>query len=119
MSGHDDVRFDLVGSTRVAHLEGEIDLSNAWSLSQALVESVSNQEFRLVVDLTDVTYLDSVGIRILFDLARRLDGHDQRLVIVVPSGALIRRSLEVSGLAGTMDLVETIQEATGPQPGAS
>jgi anti-anti-sigma factor len=119
MNEQAEVRFELVGTTRVAHLEGEIDLSNAWSVDQALVGSVSNKEFGLVVDLSDVTYLDSVGIRMLFDLARRLDGHDQRLVVVVPGGALIRRSLEVSGLAREMALVETVEEATGPPSGAA
>jgi stage II sporulation protein AA (anti-sigma F factor antagonist) len=112
MSGHGRVRFEMVGSTRVAHLEGEVDLSNAWSLTQAIVEAMSNQEFGLVIDLTDTRYLDSVGIRFLFDLARRLGERDQQLVVVVPPEALIRRSLEVSGLPREVVLVETVRAAT-------
>jgi anti-anti-sigma factor len=112
MSGDGQIRFELVGHTRVAHLEGEIDLANAWSVSRAIVEAISNQDLKLVVDLTEVRYLDSVGIRMLFDLARRLADHDQRLVVVVPSVAPIRRAIDVSGLPGEVALVESVRAAT-------
>ena len=57
-----------------------------------------------------VAYLDSAGIAMLFDLARRLGEHQQRFTVVVPPTSLIRRSLEVSGWPPNLPLVESLDE---------
>ncbi|HEV8571418.1 MAG TPA: STAS domain-containing protein [Actinomycetota bacterium] len=106
-----DVRFDVVDGTTVAHLSGEIDLSNAALIRRSLAEFVSNTELKLVVDLCEASFLDSAAIRVLFDLSRRLAEHKQQLIVVVPTESLIRRSLEVSGLASTVLMVATLEEA--------
>jgi anti-anti-sigma factor len=91
----------LVGndpSWPVARLSGEIDLSNVDDLTAALEQTVGNGAMGLVVDLTDVTYLDSTGVRLLFRLARQLRDRQQTLHLVVPDRARTRRILELSGV---------------------
>ncbi|MEU3826961.1 STAS domain-containing protein [Streptomyces sp. NPDC029080] len=72
-----------------AHLavSGEIDMSNAGSLADAL-DAGSGP---LLLDLTEVEYLDSAGLSVLF-------AHADRLELVVPP--LLEPVLTVSGLAG-------------------
>ena len=82
----------------VARLSGEIDLSNVDDLTAALEDTVDNHALGLVVDLTDVTYLDSTGVRLLFRLARRLRDRQQTLHLVIPEQARTRRILELSGV---------------------
>ena len=43
----------------------------------------------MIVDLTQTTYLDSSGVRVLFELAERLEACHQRLVVVVTEEALL------------------------------
>ncbi|MFE7962603.1 STAS domain-containing protein [Streptomyces cellulosae] len=74
------------GAERLA-VCGEIDMSNAGRLAEALDGSPGP----LVVDLTEVEYLDSAGLSVLF-------AHAERLVLVVPP--LLEPVLTVSGLAG-------------------
>ncbi|GHE85273.1 anti-anti-sigma factor [Streptomyces werraensis] len=86
------------GAARLA-VGGEIDMSNAGRLAEALDSSRGP----LVVDLTEVEYLDSAGLSVLF-------AHADRLTLVVPP--LLEPVLTVSGLAG----LSTVHRAgNGPQ----
>ena len=86
MTHPEGLRLDRVRETPVARLSGEIDLSNAAIIKRSIAENVSNQDLSLVLDLSGVTYLDSAGIAMLFDLSRRLIQHQQELILVVPAG---------------------------------
>jgi anti-anti-sigma factor len=55
----------------IATVDGEIDLSNAAELEMAISHAVENDALGLVVDLVRVEYLDSSGVTLLFNLARR------------------------------------------------
>ena len=99
------------GETMIAQLEGEIDLSNAEALRQRIAESVPNQALGLVVDCTEVSYLDSSGIRLLFDLARRLERRQQRLATIVPRDTPVREILEMAGGGQPLGLEEAREEA--------
>ncbi|MFH9011009.1 STAS domain-containing protein [Streptomyces sp. NPDC017943] len=82
-------------------VSGEIDMSNAVTLAEALDAGSGPVE----VDLTAVEYLDSAGLNVLF-------AHADRLELVVPP--LLTPVLTVSGLA---ELV-TVHARNGgpPQP---
>ena len=113
-SAFDIHRLDTAGNPAIV-VSGEIDISNAAHFSRALKGSVSNLDDELVLDLSQVTYVDSAGIRVMFDLARRLKDHQQRLLLVVPQGSGIRRSLTLGGL---LDMVEVL-EAFPPEASSS
>ncbi len=70
----------------VAAVEGEIDGSNAADLRLALSERLPSTASALVLDLSQVRYLDSSGIHLLFDLGRRLAARRQAIRLVVPDG---------------------------------
>lgn len=90
----------------IASIEGEIDSSNAAELRLALSERLPSASSALVLDLSEVTYLDSSGIHLLFDLGRRLSARRQALRLVVPERAPMRRVLELCAVDGVapMDL---------------
>ena len=116
MTYPEHLRLDRIKETTVARLTGEIDLSNAAILKRSIAESVSNQDLTLVLDLSEVTYLDSAGIAMLFDLSRRLTQHQQRLILVVPKVSLLHRSLRVSGWPTSSSVVERVEDAIGSPP---
>ncbi|UOZ02982.1 MULTISPECIES: STAS domain-containing protein [unclassified Amycolatopsis] len=72
--------------TTVLAAGGEIDMSNAPALAAALEETTE----LLVLDLTDVEYLDSAGIAVLFDHADHLE---------LVASPLLSPVLTVSGLS--------------------
>ena len=92
--------FEQRDSVLIAAMEGEIDSSNAAELRLALSERLPSASSALVLDLSSVTYLDSSGIHLLFDLGRRLAARRQALRLVVPDGAPMRRVLELCAVDG-------------------
>lgn len=85
------------GSVRLS-LAGEIDLANAAEFEIQINAAVDNQATGVTVDLTEVTYIDSAGVRILITLASRLELRGIALRVVGPSGSLARRVIEITGL---------------------
>jgi anti-anti-sigma factor len=96
--------FDERDGVVVARVGGEIDSSNASELRLALSERLPNATDALVLDLSDVTYLDSSGIQLLFELGKRLGARRQTMRLVVPRDAPMRRVLELCDMTSVVPL---------------
>jgi len=92
---------------------GEVDLANAASVEEQIVAAITNQVTSVSVDLGEVGYIDSVGLRIFFSLAPRLAGLQIALELVAPVGSPARRVAEVSGLASLVPLQPPTDRAAG------
>lgn len=103
--------FETVGEVIVGHIEGEIESTNAEDLRSALAGRLTNTTAGLVLDLSQTTYLDSAGVELLFDLARRLRTHRQRLRLVVPAGAPMRRVLDLCDIERVAPIDATVDVA--------
>ena len=95
----------------VASLTGEIDLSNATEITDALLGSIPNEALGLVIDLSDVSYLDSAGVRMLAELDHRLGWRAQALRVVAPEASRSRRVLAIAGLERVLSLETSIDAA--------
>jgi anti-anti-sigma factor len=87
-----------------AWLEGEIDLSNVATFSDQLGRAVPNEALGLYLDLSQVTYLDSAGVRLLFTLGREMRNRQQQLRLVVPEDSPIRRVLMLTHVTAIADI---------------
>ena len=66
----------------VAEVTGELGEASAGELDRVLRETVDNATTGVVVDLTGVTHMDSAGVHMLFDTAKRLGRRQQQLRVV-------------------------------------
>lgn len=105
------VTLDSRGATVVAQIEGEVDLSNVDDIRSRLVGAVSHETECLVLDLSKTSYLDSTGVRLLFELAERLQGRRQQLRLVVDDQALVRRVIVLTQLDQRVPLDRTVDQA--------
>jgi anti-anti-sigma factor len=105
------VRLVDADGVLVAHLVGEIDLSNVDEVRALLVERVSQDIGALVLDLTDTTYLDSTGVQLLFELTQRLHARRRQLRIVVTDQALVRRVILLTKLDDQVPLDTSVDAA--------
>jgi anti-anti-sigma factor len=78
-------------------LHGAIDLDTAPALAEQLQDLADHQAILVVVGLTDVTFLDSSGIRALVHGARVIEDAGGRLLVEGASGA-VARVLELTDL---------------------
>ena len=70
-----------------------------------------NDAFGLVVDLRDVTYLDSVGIRLLYHLREDLKAGRQKLRLVMADDSAVTHTLRLAGLDWSAEIAETVDAA--------
>ncbi|GAB3565069.1 STAS domain-containing protein [Amycolatopsis endophytica] len=78
-------------------VSGEIDLANAQLVQDQIYAAIDNDAVRVSIDLSEVSYLDSSGLRVLFTLAGRLKVLQMRLDLAVAPASPVRRVLEMSG----------------------
>ena len=88
-------------------VDGEIDLSNAGHVEQQMASLISNRTMHAVVNLSKVTYIDSIGMRVLFALATSLETAQIGLKLIAPIGCPARRVIEISGLDAIVDVEPT------------
>ena len=85
------------GAALVLTISGELDISNIDRVAE-VIYALPNTEEGLLIDLTDVGYLDSSAISLLHDLAMRLRNRAQRLIVVSPPETPPRRVLDLTAL---------------------
>ena len=105
------------GPAHVVHVTGEVDLSNAQELTDAVAREVPDDVTLVVLDLTGTTYVDSVTIATLFRLSSRLRERRQELRLVVPPDSPIRAVLELTRLDRVIPISEQ-PYAAPPEPPA-
>jgi anti-sigma B factor antagonist len=86
---------DQRGAVVVARVSGELDVSGASGLGDELTAAVPTSADGLVVDFTELGFIDSSGIAMLFGLARHLASRRQQLRVVAPAGEPVSRVLEL------------------------
>jgi anti-anti-sigma factor len=79
----------------VARLTGELDISVAESTGRKIAEAVPSSARGVVVDMSELEFMDSSGVSMLFALARQVGSHRQQLVVVAPTGKPVSRVLEI------------------------
>jgi anti-sigma B factor antagonist len=110
------------GDVVVARLDGDIDLANTPTVSAAVLESIPNDTLGLVVDLSTVRYIDSVGIRMLFTFVRVLNEARQGMAVALPPDSPVRKLLKITHLdeatvfrASVEEAIEALRESGAPQ----
>jgi anti-sigma B factor antagonist len=96
------------GST-VVHLAGELDLYNAHAVREALIAACEESPDRLVVDLTDVSFIDSTALGVLIEARSRMT--NRRAFRLASPGLETRRALEVSGLDKHFSVHDSVEAA--------
>jgi len=94
------------GTQTVVALAGEIDLSNHVALRTALNDLIVGGSVDLVLDLTDVTFMDSTGLGAMIGTRRRVHAFQGSLAIVLTNDAILR-VFEVTGLDKVFDLYDS------------
>jgi anti-anti-sigma factor len=103
------------GRTAVVVASGEIDLTNADMLRDALLTALDAGARGLVVDMTATRFLDSAGVSALVRTSRRATATDTtlRLAVTAPS---VLRVLDLVGLDRLISVYPSVSEAVASLP---
>jgi len=111
-----DVRFGSHEHVVIAHVTGEVDLSNAGELGSALIDAIASDTWALVLELSDVEYLDSAGIQLLYRLRADLRARGQGLSLVIRRRSAAHDALRLAGVSDHIHLAETVDDALAELP---
>jgi anti-sigma B factor antagonist len=115
LSDADGLRKDPVlgvekqGDACVVRLGGELDLYNAPQVREALNGASEDSPERVVVDLSEVEFIDSTALGVLIEARTRLD--NRRAFLLAAPGLETRRALEISGLDRHFAVHKSVSEA--------
>ena len=107
-----DVRFEAFDGGIIASVSGEVDMSNADEIGNALKQMLTNEALGLVLDLSQVDYFDSAGIHMIYDMRESLSMRGQKLQLVIPESTAPYDALRLAAVLQSLDVTTTVGEAT-------
>jgi anti-sigma B factor antagonist len=93
----------------VVSVEGDLDLASAPQLKRTLVELLEKGYAQYVIDLSQLTYMDSMGLGVLVGFRKRVVGTAQLALACLPEAQ--RKLLEITGLDPCFDTFDSLEEA--------
>jgi anti-sigma B factor antagonist len=106
-----DVHISQAPGVLVARLIGEVDMSNAEELGASVIGATPNDARGVVLDLTQVDYLDSAGIYVIHGMRASLQARGQTMVMVIPADSPVYDALRLSGAERPGEVVEEFEAA--------
>lgn len=105
-----NVTFSTHDRLCVTHVAGQVDAANAGELSEAVSAKLSPEQPYVVLDLSQLDYTSSAGLRALLAITKqaRALGGDVRLAAVQDK---VGRVLTISGFSDILRSYPTVDEA--------
>ena len=98
------------GDVAIVSATGEVDVFTAPGLDAELDAVIADGHCRLVIDLSDVAFLDSTGLGVLVKVPKHSREAGGWLHLVV-TGDRIRKIFEITGLDASIPIFDTAQDA--------
>ncbi len=99
------------GELAIVAMGGELDYEASPQLRARLVGAIKSGGRRLVLDLSDVTFIDSTAIGVLAGTVARLDEAGGGSLAVVSTNDKVLQIFEITGLDGVISLHSSREEA--------
>ena len=104
-SAFEIVKYDC-GDVPGVTVRGELDMASGPQLELALDRAIRGSVGAFVLDLCDLQFLDSSGLRVVLRARAMLARDERALAIVCPPGP-VRRLMEVAGVADLLFLFDS------------
>ena len=113
--GTDDFHVSLqrrADGISVILVSGEIDITNSLAFKECLLAVLDEGAMQVVLDLDATDRVDTTGLSVILELARRCGREDRELAIVSSEG-WVRHALANTGLDQLVPTYATLDEALG------
>ena len=100
----------------VVTVEGEIDIYTAPRLRELLIDLASKGNYRLIVNLDKVGFLDSTGLGVLVGGVKRVRAHDGSLDLVCTQERILK-IFKITGLTKVFGIHQTVDQAIAAKKG--
>lgn len=101
--------FNSNGAT-IVEAGGELELHNAPRLREELKRICETDKPRCVVNMSDVSFIDSTGVGVLVGALKRAREHGGSLALACPQPR-VRRVFEITGLLQALPIFDSLEAA--------
>jgi anti-anti-sigma factor len=108
-----DLHITLSARALVAHVTGEVDMSNAEDLGRTIIEATPTDAEGVILDLSEVDYLDSAGMYAVHGIRTSLQARGQSLILVIPPTSPVHDALRLAGIERSGETATTVTDALG------
>ena len=105
-----DVQTTPDGKTQIFVLHGSMDIATSPTVRAALLEAADGGRHDVIVDLTQLEFLDSTGLGALIGAHKRAKEHGGRVRLVAQEGQILRL-LRITGLLGVFSVYHDLDAA--------
>jgi anti-sigma B factor antagonist len=94
-------------------VSGRVDSNTAPQLSETLHALIKEGHFKLVVDLADVAFISSAGLRVLIDVQKTCKQYNRGQLVLACVPQRIYETLELAGFVPLFKFFDDVTEAVG------
>ncbi len=105
-----DVSSATDGASQLFALSGTLDIATSPSLRAALMEAAERDKHEIIVDLSQLEFLDSTGLGALIGAHKRAADHDGSVRLVAQEGQILRL-LRITGLLDVFSVYPSVEAA--------
>lgn len=103
--GQLNVRSERDGVVHTISVSGELDLATSPEVERELQRVEATDAESIVLDLSELTFMDSTGVRLIVQAHRRLRADTNRLALL-RGPAAVQRVLELSGVSDRLPFAD-------------
>ncbi len=108
---------NLTDELALITLDGRLDIDGARAIDDRFGFAVTTRKMNVIVDLAAVSFLASIGIRLLMSGARGQQARGGKLVLAAPQAGVLK-VLEIAGIDQLISVYDDVESARAALSGA-
>ena len=102
---------DVAADLRRIVISGRLDMPGTDSVAEQLAQLTAESQKAVVVDLSHLKFLASIGIRALISSAKDVQKRGGKMALVVNKGSTVMMSLEATGVDELIPVCDSFRDA--------
>ncbi len=105
-----DITEEKRSEVKIISLKGRLDASSSPAFEQRLLNLIDQGERRLVLDFSELSYISSIGLRVLIATAKSLQKTKGRLALAALNNH-VHEIFKIAGFTSIFSIFPTCEEA--------
>jgi len=106
-----EVTITSENNCSIATVSGRVDSYTAPQLSEVLNQVTGQNIFKIILDMSDVSYVSSAGLRVLIDIQKKCKRNNQGEVLLVNLPQRVYETLELAGFVPLFKFFNNVTSA--------
>ncbi len=94
-----EIALTPIDNCDLVEIKGRIDSFTAPDLSKELTDIILNKRYKIILELSEVVFVSSAGLRVLIDIQKTCRKNNQGEVVLVNVPPRVYETLELAGFA--------------------